>query len=134
LRGLWHKHWFQAGFTIENLALENERDGLKLMHIGLRDRLGSDCLDGRPIGKREVGAMAHAAVFDAMEHRAGTRKAGVRSRLTGEWIVFARLRGRNYYLTLARHAETNEAILARCRAAAAEFPELSRPEPFISGT
>jgi hypothetical protein len=44
-------------------------------------------------------------------------------RLTGEWIVFAKQDGVNYYLTLGVHQD-DEAIWRRCKACAAEFPDL----------
>lgn len=131
LAGLWHKHWFQAGFLLENLALENDQNGLYLLHKGMRRRFGPRPFDGRRAGREEVAAVTHAAVFDAIEHRAGAAaRRKVVSRLTGEWIVFARSKGKNIYLTLACHAESNEAILARCVPSVKEFPELLSQAPF----
>jgi hypothetical protein len=54
----------------------------------------------------------------AFENRAGS----VRSRLTGQWIVFAKDSGRNFYLTLALHDETAEAIARRIHGCAFDFP------------
>jgi hypothetical protein len=82
------------------------------------------------IDREMVDLLAHATVFDAMDHRAGNASCGSRSRLTGEWIVFAKTRARHVYLTLGGHCETNEAILARCLPAQREFSELAGLEPF----
>jgi hypothetical protein len=67
----------------------------------------------------------------ALSHRSGNigRK---RSRLTGEWIVFAKTDRPNIYLTLAGHDETNEAVFSRCSMALKEFPELASLEPFVA--
>ena len=44
--------------------------------------------------------------------------------MTGEWIVYARVAGVNYYLTLATHKEPDAAVEARVRTCFAEFPEV----------
>jgi hypothetical protein len=46
------------------------------------------------------------------------------SKLTGEWIIFAKHDDRNYYLTLGVHGD-DAAIWDRCRSCADEFPELA---------
>ncbi len=46
------------------------------------------------------------------------------SKLTGEWIVFARHGGANHYLTLGAHGD-DHAIAARVRACASEFPHVT---------
>jgi hypothetical protein len=46
--------------------------------------------------------------------------------LTGEWIVFAKHEGKNYYLCLAGHDEGDDHIFARISDGCAyEFPFLS---------
>ena len=46
-------------------------------------------------------------------------------RLTGEWIVYARHEGRNYYLCLARHDEEDATIFDRIKNGCVdEFPFL----------
>lgn len=132
LKGLWHKHWFQASFMPENLANEMERHGASLIFKRLNDRYGRSGWDSRTIDREMVGLLAQASVFDAMDHRAGNTGRGSGSRLTGEWIVFAKTGARNIYLTLGGHDETNEAILARCLPAQREFSELAALEPFAA--
>lgn len=129
LKGLWHKHWFQASFIPTNLLLENEKNGDALLYRALAKRYGRKGWQGKAVGDA-AGAIAHAAVFDALDWRAGSQSKTSSSRLTGEWIVFAKCAGRNIYLTLASHAESNEAILARCRSAVADFAELRETLPF----
>ena len=38
LKGLWHKHWFQASFIPTNLLLENEKNGDALLYRALAKR------------------------------------------------------------------------------------------------
>lgn len=132
LEGLWHQHWFQAGFIVPNLLQESEKAGVGLIYERLRDHYGITRFDGKSIDETDIKLMAHAMVFDALDRRAGNMKPGVKSkpRLTGEWIVFAKCGRRNIYLTLAAHGETNEAILKRCLPALDEFPELAATPPF----
>jgi hypothetical protein len=129
LKGLWQKHWFQS-FMPENLANQMERHGASLIFKRLSERYWRNGWSSHTIDREMVDLLAHATVFDAMDHRAGSARHGSRSRLTGEWIVFAKTRARNVYLTLGGHCETNEAILARCLPAQREFSELAGLEPF----
>jgi hypothetical protein len=131
LKGLWHKHWFQAGFMIKNLIDENEKSGLGLIHRRLRKHYSGVKFDGKPIDETDVKLLAHAAVFDALDYRAGNARRGAKPRLTGEWIVFAKSQGRNIYLTLGSHDESNEAILQRCLPGVREFPDLECTQPFV---
>ena len=43
--------------------------------------------------------LAHHLVLGALEQRSVAR------RMTGDWIIFAKHKGQNYYLDLAAHAE-----------------------------
>lgn len=101
LEGLWHQHWFQAGFVIENLLQESERAAVGLIYRRLRDYYGRKKFYGKPIDEIDIKLMTHAMVFDALNWRAGNGKPGIqgRPRLTGEWIVFAKSNGSNIYLT-----------------------------------
>jgi hypothetical protein len=132
LEGLWHKHWFQASFMVRNLLQETEKNGVTLIMRKLNRQYGAKGWEGKLVDNEVVGLLAHAMVEDALEYRTGTAAPGSKSRLTGEWIVFAKARGRNIYLTLGGHNETNNAILNRCAGALRGFPELAEMEPFRS--
>jgi hypothetical protein len=131
LKGLWHKHWFQASFLATNLLNETEKHGEMLIRKHLNAEFGRDQWIGATMTDKLAGGIAHAMVNGARSHRSGNigRK---QSRLTGEWIVFAKTSRRNIYLTLAAHDETNEAVLSRCSLALKEFPELASLEPFVT--
>jgi hypothetical protein len=129
LKGLWHKHWFQASFLATNLLNETEKHGEMLIRKHLNAEFGRDRWNGELITEKFVGKLVHAMVDGALSHRSGS-VARKQSRLTGEWIVFAKANGRNIYLTLAGHDESNEAVLSRCSLAPEEFPELASLAPF----
>ena len=131
LKGLWHKHWFQAGFLATNLLNETEKHGDMFIRKPLNAAFGRDRWIGEPMTEQRAGQLAHTVVESALSYRSGTA-ARKQSRMTGEWIVFAKASGRNIYLTLAGHKETNEAILSRCSAALHEFPELASLAPFVA--
>jgi len=131
LKGLWHKHWFQASFLATNLLNETEKHGEMLIRKHLNAEFGRDRWNGELITEKLVGKLVHAMVDGALSHRSGS-VARKQSRLTGEWIVFAKANGRNIYLTLAGHDESNEAVLSRCSLAPEEFPELASLAPFAA--
>jgi hypothetical protein len=131
LKGLLHKHWFQASFLATNLLNETEKHGEMLIRKHLNAELGRDQWIGATITEKLTGGLAHAMVDGALSHRSGII-GGKQSRLTGEWIVFVKTGRRNIYLTLAGHDETNEAVLSRWSLAPKEFPELASLEPFVT--
>ena len=64
-------------------------------------------------------ALLHSFVMEGYERRASPNK------LTGDWIVFAKHEGQNYYLDLATHSENDEALYMKLhQGSAAEFPFL----------
>jgi hypothetical protein len=131
LKGLWHKHWFQAGFLVTNLQNETEKHGEMFIRKHLNAAFGHDRWVGEPMTEKLAGQLVGATVDGALSHRAGST-AHKQSRMTGEWIVFAKANGRNIYLTLAGHDETNEAVFSRCSPALQEFPELAPLVPFVA--
>jgi hypothetical protein len=129
LKGLWHKHWFQASFLVPNVLNETKKHGEMLIWKTLNAEFGRDLWIGEVITEKLAGKLAQAMVNGALSHRSGSA-ARKPSRLTGEWIIFAKANGRNIYLTLAGHGETNEEVLSRCSLAPEEFPELASLAPF----
>jgi hypothetical protein len=131
LKGLWHKHWFQAGFLVTNLLNETEKHGDMFIRKHLNAAFGHDRWVGELMTEKLAGQLVRATVDGALSYRSGS--AGRKqSRMTGEWIVFAKANGRNIYLTLGGHDETDEAIFSRCSPALQEFPELALLAPFVA--
>lgn len=135
---LWHAHYFTARHTPRNLIL---RWGLP------RDDTGNTDLDRlfREVAAEfgdepEVwpGVLLHRLTLGGFEDRLhkGTEATlrecppgEKRGRgLTGDWIIYGKHEGQNYYLGLATHSEVQaepERLLERLRlSCAAEFPFL----------
>jgi hypothetical protein len=129
LKGLWHKHWFQASFIATNLLNEMDKNGEMLLRKFLNAKFGRQGWQGQTITESLAGELAHVSSDGALSHRAGHDRQKS-SRLTGEWIVYAKAARRNIYLALAGHTETDADILERCRYVPNEFPELRGEPPF----
>ena len=116
LRGLWHKHYTSSRSIVKNLINHWTDEKLETLASGVSQPRPDD-LDAL------AGFISHRLVIDGYRDRSEAQQ------LTGEWIVFAKQDGRNYYLTLGTHTEAEDAIVARCAAALAEFPEVACWKP-----
>ena len=119
LQGLWHKHYFTAAHVAQNLL--NQLAGKK----GLMRMLNRIC----PPDRREVFTeeMADETTFSTTQGPIFERLNA--NELTGEWIVFTKHGGGNYYLCLAKHtkhSDDDNRLLARITDCCLEqFPFLS---------
>jgi hypothetical protein len=114
LKGLWHKHFFDAHFIAPNLLNEWGGDRLNKLIKEVCDPKKSEVFT-----EEMANELTHRLVHGAMESR------DQEERLTGEWIIFDKEDGTNYYLCLARHSDGDEAIFAKLRAIVfPEFPHL----------
>lgn len=92
LKGLWHKHYMQPGMA--SLAM-NIQHGLKqfgIPYLQQKVREAQQAGEERYFTIEDVAPLANDAVHGDW------RRLREMDRLTGEWIVFARHEGRNYYL------------------------------------
>ena len=108
LKGLWHKHHAQAYFIVQNIVNHWSSDRR-------HSQLSQNVLD-------DGGSLDHLTdhlIVGAYEERARHQA------LTGEWIIFAKAGSRNFYLTLACHAENDATIFERARENGREFIELA---------
>ena len=115
LKGLWHKHFFDAHFLAHNLAGEWGKDQLHKLIEEVCDPKKSE------ISTQEMfNEIAHRLVHGALEAREQEE------RITGEWIIFDTDNGSNKYLCLARHNDGDEAIFAKLKSLVfTEFPYLN---------
>jgi len=100
LKGLWHKHYMQPGMA--SLAM-NIQHGLKqygIPYLAKKVQESKESGEERYFTIEDVVPMANDAVQGNWQR---LREA---ERLTGEWIVFAKHEGLNYYLTLMTHDKT----------------------------
>lgn len=111
LNGYYYTHFTDPRFLLGNLNAEfgYEKGGNKrLQH--LLGRLFHEH-GGQHANEGFAARLAHLTTVGAWERRAQSGE------LTGEWIVIAKHRGRRYYLCLAGHSESNEAIVKRAQQA-----------------
>ena len=115
LRGLWHKHYTGPSHIINNIGLHWGKNLERFTFI--EDKiLGTE--ESVELTPEIIGRTVHAFVVESFEQRNADQK------MTGEWIVYAILDGKNYYLTLGAHNEDDDAIATRVRQCASEFPNL----------
>lgn len=113
LKGLWHKHVFSARFLPQNIALAHGRNGLKDLITEIFD-------PSKPIITAEmIEELSRRATNEHVERRDAEGK------LTGEWLVFAKHGGENYYLSLNTHGAGDQFIYDRIMEHCPKnFPEL----------
>ena len=120
LKGLWHKHFMPAlpSVMAHNIVNYFGENGLK--------HLVDEVIDPRKspvVTKEMIEELSHRVVVESLERR------GAAGRLTGEWIVFAKENGQNFYLCVCSHKTGDESIASSIKACAVEFPFLSKYVP-----
>lgn len=116
LRGLFKKHYLE--------------DGLNSMRANIVLGLGPKQKELPKIIKTLVPTIAHlpprefcAEIANAVTNVYADRAR--RQKLTGEWLVFAKHEGKNYYLSLATHHEEEDEVCERIKLGCLnEFPFL----------
>jgi hypothetical protein len=114
LKGLWHKHYFSAQFLMENIALGLGKNGL--------EKLVNQVLDPAKslvITQEMINELARRVAHEPVETRDAQKK------LTGEWIIYLRRDGKNYYLCCNTHNAGDQFIYDRIMEhCVREFPDL----------
>jgi hypothetical protein len=114
LKGLWHKHFFAARFLATNLGLALGKNGAARFVEEVLDPAKS------PVITREM--------LDELSHRITTEPLEARDaagKLTGEWIIFVKHAGKNYYLSINGHQTDDTIIFERIgKYGPKDFPDL----------
>jgi hypothetical protein len=116
LHPFWHKHFSTPRHTIRNIG---ERWGLE--RSGNRDLFAAIAAAEKEHGDQPDLRDKRIAyqVLGGLEDRAAAQ------RMTGDWIIFAKHDGRNFYLGLGTHEEADDAIYQRLRGGSEwDFPFL----------
>ena len=114
LKGLWHKHFFAARFLVNNITLALGKNGL--------DKLVDEVMDPKKssvITREMIEELAHRVTHEPIEKRDRQGK------ITGEWVIFAKHGGKNFYLCLNTHGAGDQFIYDRImQHCVRDFPEL----------
>ncbi len=110
LTGLWHKHYFYDRFIPGNLVAHWQKWRVE-NYVSESFRIGDTW---PPEASRKIAE-------DLMQQ--GYIARGEQNKLTGEWIVFARVKDKNFYITLGVYGN-DEVTLHLVRDCFDEFPAL----------
>lgn len=121
LQGLWHKHYMQT--DLRSMALNVQR-GLKEFgspHMQEMVREAKEAGEARYFEPKHIPSIVQDVIQGNWERLKSDEN------LTGEWIIFAKHDGENYYLALATHEKsTHEAVRHQIDAICCrEFPFLT---------
>ena len=116
LTGLYKKHFTSPRFLVRNLLnfLRSKEGG---RHFNSVWNEAAKVSGAEYIDKTFTKYLTHHLVVDPIAIKSAS------NRMTGEWVVFHKYHGVNYYLTIAFHGETNDQIHRRV-ALACEFDNL----------
>lgn len=117
LHPFWHKHFSTARHLMRNMG---ERWGLgKSGNRALSAMIEQVAMEYGNQPDLWQKRLAHDLILGGLNDRAAAR------RMTGDWIVFAKHQGQNFYLGLATHGDDDEALYERLRQGGEwEFPFL----------
>ena len=117
LKGLWHKHFLANNISVFAKNIANQLSGRKL------ENLVNQVFDPSKNAvetEEMIGELSHRIVVESLETRA------IQGKLTGEWIIFAKEGGQNYYLCVTTHESGDENIANSIKAACLpQFPFLA---------
>lgn len=119
LKGLWHKHYLPNNIQAfaRNLINSIKAEGLpSLVELAHEAEVTNE---ERYLNETDIALITHDAVIGAWERRCKSFS------VTGEWIIYAKYQGQNYYLCLAKHTDGDDKIRALIDAICIhEFPFL----------
>lgn len=122
LKGLWHKHYLEDG---RRAMASNIKKGLGRFGLPLMQQRADDAAAAgieRPVPLDELDEIITDGVYGNWMRLAASEA------LTGEWLVFAKYEGQNYYLALATHdSNTHDQVRQKIDALCCEeFPFLAK--------
>lgn len=128
LHPFWHKHFFTSRHAMRNAADHwniARGQGNRKLDSALKEIAHRDGHDPEQWQKSVAHLLSQGLVERADEKQNNEKKG-----LTGDWIIYARHLGTNYYLDLAKHEEAEDdarstRLMEKLRSGcAAEFPFL----------
>lgn len=97
LKGLWHKHYMQGGLPSLAMNIDNGLNWYGMPFFEQKIREAEEAGELRYLEPADVPALVDDIV------RGNYRRLAEKQALSGEWIIFAKYEGQNYYLTVATH-------------------------------
>lgn len=119
LRGLWHKHYLPDGIRAMAINLRNGilKDGLPWFEKRVNDAVASG--EEHFVTEEDIKTITYDAVSQNWTRRSTAKE------LTGEWVIYAKHEGLNYYLCLGEHSTGDQNLRANIEAICfTEFPFL----------
>lgn len=106
LTGLYKRHFSSPRFMAKNLSnyLQSKQGQA---HFDRVFKEASKINESGFVDEEFTSYIAHHMTIDSLSVKSKSNK------MTGEWIVFHKYEGNNYYLTVASHQEGNEKIYKR---------------------
>lgn len=115
LKGLWHKHFFCQHFLAQNIQIALGKNGIDKIIREVMEESGNTHFE-----PSDISEIAKRVTNDPLNKR--TEK----NSLTGEWILFSKHEGKNYYLCLNTHNSGDENIANRIQShCKSQFPFLA---------
>lgn len=107
LKGLWHKHYAEPGLRSLALNVRNaiRKHGLPYFDQKVRESQISGEL--QYMTARDIPALVNDAISGNLMRQAA------QSARTGEWLIFSKYQGKNYYLSLGTHDKTTHVSIRR---------------------
>jgi len=103
LTPLWHKHFFTARHILKNIGIRwGIDDGGNAALLGMVEDIAKEYGDNSEMWQMQL---AHQFTIGAFEERLCWRDNFPDGNLTGDWIIFCKHGGKNYYLDVAHHTE-----------------------------
>lgn len=105
LKGLWHKHYMQDGLASLAMNIDKGLNWFGTPFFEQKIREAEEAGELRYLEPEDVPALVDDIVSG------NYRRLADKQALSGEWIVFAKHEGQNYYLTIATHDnDTHERV------------------------
>jgi hypothetical protein len=119
LQGLWHQHYLEDGLPsmARNIKKGIGNFGLPWFEQKIADAKASG--EERYVTEADVAQIAHDAIVSNWVRLINCEA------LTGEWLIFAKHEGKNYYLSLGKHNSGDDLLRSQIDAVCLqEFPFL----------
>jgi hypothetical protein len=115
LKGLWHKHYFSAHFVPKNILLGLGNNGIEKLVDQVINKAKAPAVTAEMVSE-----LVNRVTHEPLEARDAAKK------LTGEWLVYLRRLGQNFYLCCNTHNAGDQFVYDRIMEhCVRDFPDLA---------